>query len=300
MKKLNVHLFGAATPTGQSLVNQLANASFKSHLYAYSRGSKVNYVDFAKPAKFVPSGDIKAPSIWINFGPIWLFSPFLEHLASKSPECLAGIHGLIACSSSSALTKRFAFNAFDRELVSLLNTAENQLLKTCQRLKIPCRILQPTLIYGQVGDYGDRNLSRILHQLRRLPFLPLPAQAGLRQPIHASQLSAVALHIATQFSESSCQQSLPDRIALGGDTTLTYYEMIRDLQQAQYESDPARRCRLMSIPSRLFFLLAAPLLLSSPKAFEAVLRMGANLSGFTPAHQLLGSEPKRFPVQPLS
>jgi hypothetical protein len=41
-------------------------------------------------------------------------------------------------------------------------------------------------------------------------------------------------------------------------------------------------------------------LLPSPKAFEAVLRMGANLSGFTPAHQLLGREPQPFPVLPLA
>ena len=33
------------------------------------------------------------------------------------------------------------------------------------------------------------------------------------------------------------------------------------------------------------------MLLHSPKAFEAVLRMGTNLADFTRAHQLLGTEP---------
>jgi len=42
------------------------------------------------------------------------------------------------------------------------------------------------------------------------------------------------------------------------------------------------------------------MLLHSPKAFEAVLRMGANLADFTPAHQLLGTDPQTFPVLPLS
>ena len=37
----------------------------------------------------------------------------------------------------------------------------------------------------------------------------------------------------------------------------------------------------------------------SPKAFEVMLRMSSNLSGFTSAHQLLCHEPKPFPVLPL-
>ncbi|WP_186517642.1 hypothetical protein [Synechococcus sp. PROS-9-1] len=165
---------------------------------------------------------------------------------------------------------------------------------------MPFAILQPTLIYGKVGVYGDRNLSRLLQQLCRLPVLPLPAETGLRQPIHSTQLAAVALHLAQQLKGADFDPSLPERIAVGGDSTLTYTEMISRLQKAQLSGDPARRCRLLPIPNRLFFLLLAPLLLRSPKAFEAVLRMGANLSGFTPAHQLLGRAPQPFPVLPLA
>ena len=63
---------------------------------------------------------------------------------------------------------------------------------------------------------------------------------------------------------------------------------------------PARHCRICEIPNRLFFLLAAPLLLRSPKAFEAVLRIGADLAGFTRSHQLLDQPPQPFPVLPLA
>ena len=213
---------------------------------------------------------------------------------------MLGLQGVIACSSSSAITKRFAANSFDRKLVDRLTGAEDQLLANCRRLQVPCRILQPTLIYGQAGPYRDRNLSKLLHLLRRLPCLPMPAESGLRQPIHATQLAAVALHMAEQLRGSSWDPSLPERIALGGDTTLSYSSMISALQQAQPAGDPARRCRLLPISNRLFFSLAAPLLPCSPKAFEAVLRMGANLSGFTPSHQLLGREPQPFPVLPLA
>jgi hypothetical protein len=38
----------------------------------------------------------------------------------------------------------------------------------------------------------------------------------------------------------------------------------------------------------------------SPKTFEAVQRIGADLAGFTPAHAILNEPPRRFPVAPLS
>jgi hypothetical protein len=297
---MHLHLFGAATPTGESFRQQAASAAPTWPLHAYSRGSAATTADFTKPAAFRLAVEPDAPGIWISFGPIWLLAPFLEQLARDHPERLASLRGLIACSSSSAIAKRFAANRFDRELVARLCGAEEQLLATCRRLQVPCCILQPTLIYGKAGHYGDRNLSRLLQLLRRLPCLPLPAQSGLRQPIHASQLAAVALHLAQKLCGAGWDPSLPERIALGGDTTLTYAEMIRALQLAQPAGDAARRCRLLLLPNGLFFGLATPLLLRSPKAFEAVLRMGANLSGFTPAHQLLGRETQPFPVLPLA
>ncbi len=297
---MELHLFGAATPTGEAFRHQAANADLPWPLHAYSRRSAANSADFTNPADFRPAGYPTAPSLWISFGPIWLLAPFLEQLALEHPERLAGLRGLIACSSSSSITKRFAANRFDRELVARLSGAEYQLLVICRRLQVPCHILQPTLIYGQAGPYGDRNLSKLLRLLQKLPLLPLPAETGLRQPIHATQLAAVALHIAEQLRGSGCDPSLQERITLGGDTTLTYAAMVRALQLAQPSGDPARRCRLLPIPNRLFFSFAAPLLLRSLKPFEAVLRMGANLSGFTPAHQLLGREPQPFPVLPLA
>ena len=297
---MELHLFGAATPTGEAFRQQAANTDLHWPLHAYSRRSAATPADFTNPAAFRPAGSPGAPALWISFGPIWLLASFLDQLALEHPQRLAGLRGLIACSSSSVITKRFAANRFDRELVLRLSAAESELLAICRRLEVPCRILQPTLIYGQAGPYGDRNLSKLLQLLRRLPCLPLPAESGLRQPIHASQLAAVALHIAEQLRGSGCDPSLPECITLGGDTTLSYASMISALQHAQPADDPARRCRLLPIPNRLFFSLAAPLLLRSPKAFEALLRMGANLSGFTPAHQLLGCEPQPFPVLPLA
>ena len=230
---------------------------------------------------------------------LWLLAPFLEQLALDFPERLDNIRGVIACSSSSATTKRFASNRFDRELVNRLTEAEDQLATTCRDLSLPCRILRPTLIYGRVGPFVDRNLSRLIALMRLLPVLPLPVNTGLRQPIHASQLAAVVLEFVREFSISGWDPLLPQPIALGGDTELSYAAMLRALQQSLPHTDPARRCRLLSVPNRLFFFASAALLLYSPKAFEAVLRMGSDLSGFTFAHQLLNSKPQSFPVLPL-
>ena len=297
---MQIHLFGAKTPVGESLKQLLCTSLPEISLVAYSRhDSSLNPVDFCHPSVFRPGGDPAAPSLWISFGPIWLLAPFLEQLALDFPERLDNIRGVIACSSSSATTKRFASNRFDRELVNRLTEAEDQLFSTCRELSLPCCILRPTLIYGRVGPYVDGNLSRLIALMRRLPVLPLPVHTGLRQPIHASQLAAVVVELVRQFMTSGCDSLSSQRIALGGDIELSYADMLRALQQSLPHTDPARRCRLLSVPNRLFFFASAALLLYSPKAFEAVLRMGSDLSGFTFAHQLLNSKPQSFPVLPL-
>lgn len=296
---MQLHLFGAQTPTGEALKHQLQSTHAAHHLFAYSRSNpSLLQADFRVPGAFRPGGEPGAPGLWISFGPIWLLAPFLEQLQDH-PDRLQGLRGVIACSSSSAITKRFASNRFDLDLVARLTTAEDQVIATCRRLDLPCRILRPTLIYGRVGPYMDRNLSRLIGLMRRLPLLPLPEHTGLRQPIHASQLAAVVLELVHQFTTNGWDPQLPQCIALGGDSELSYAAMLRALQQSLPPTDPARRCRVLSLPTRLFYAAASPLLLQSPKAFEAVLRMSSDLSGFTPAHQLLKAKPQPFPVLPL-
>lgn len=300
---MHVHLFGAATPTGEAL-RQLASRTQPTWpLHAYTRQPVADaaqpFADLSCPSSFLPASPPAEPSLWISVAPIWLLAPFLQQLARQYPERLQGLRGVIACSSSSVLTKRYATNRFDRELVARLCGAEEQLLTACQCLQLPCRILQPTLIYGRAGAYSDRNLSRLLQGMRRLPVLPVPADPGLRQPIHASQLAAVLLRLAQQLADSGWDSDLPQRLPVGGDVQLTYTAMLDALRQVQPPGDPARRCRLLPIPNRLYWFLCAPMLLRSPKAFEAVLRMGADLAGFTPAHRWVGTPAQSFPVLPL-
>ena len=301
MVKIQIHLFGAQTPTGDALSQQICSTQHAFPLFTYSRRDpSLLPADFSEPGAFRPGGDPSAPSLWLSFGPIWLLAPFLEKLALEHPERLQSLRGLIACSSSSVITKRFSANRFDRELVARLTTAEDQLLATCHHLDIPCRILRPTLIYGRVGPYADRNLTCLIRLMRRLPFFPLPADTGLRQPIHASQLASVVFDLVHQFTTTGWDSLEPQRIAFGGDSELCYADMLSALQQCLPQKDPARRCSLLSLPNRLFYAAASPLMLYSPKTFEAVLRMGADLSGFTPVHELLKVKPQPFPVLPLT
>ena len=294
---MQIHLFGAQTPTGEALKKQLCSSQAPFQLIAYSRRDpSLLPADFINPGGFRPGGEAGAPGLWMSFAPIWLLASFLERLALEHSERLQGLRGVIACSSSSVITKRFTTNRIDRQLVARLITAEDHLIDTCSRLELPCRILRPTLIYGRVGPYADRNLSRLIQLMRRLPLLPIPAHTGLRQPIHASQLAAVALELVRQFTAGGWDPQFPQRIALGGDSTLSYAAMLRALQQALPPADPARRCHLLPLPTRLFHAAATPLLLHSPKAFEAVLRIGSDLSGFIPSHQLLAEPPQVFPV----
>ena len=140
---MQLHLFGAATASGEAF-RQLATTRHQGwRVLAYSREPAdhlhhFHSADFSNPAAFQPAGAPGSPASWISFGPIWLLAPFLEQLATHHPERLSGLGGLIACSSSSALTKRFAANPFDRELATRLTSAEDQLLSTCRRLQVTC------------------------------------------------------------------------------------------------------------------------------------------------------------------
>ena len=294
---MQIHLFGAATPSGEAFRQLIKTDGRYAPLLCYSRSHPERlHADFNDPTTFRPGGEPGTAALWISFGPIWLLAPFFEHLAESHPERLQGLQGLIACSSSSVLTKRFSANSFDRELVARLARAEDQLLVTCKRFQLSCRILRPTLIYGRAGSYSDRNLSRLVQLMRRLPLIPLPAQTGLRQPIHASQLAAVVYELVNQFSAKGWDLHQPHCITLGGDSALSYASMLRAMQKSLAPGDPARNCYLLSVPNRLFFFCSAPLLLHSPKAYEAVLRMGADLAGFIPSHQLLSISPQSFPL----
>jgi hypothetical protein len=295
-----IKLFGASTPSGaaflEAAIGRVVTVVGRQCPQGWPQEQFLPW-DLTDPAPHSPTLD----GVLVSFAPLWHLAPFVANLVRQHQDCVPrkqlGLTGVVACSSSSVVTKRFAANDFDRALVRRLGQAEDALETACQNASIPCRILRPTLIYGQAGGYTDRNLSVLMNLMGRLPLLPIPSHSGLRQPIHAQQLARVALLLA------DLPEAAPSRLNLGGDECLSYLMMLRRLQAAALAlnpRDPAGHCRLIPLPMRLFHLLAAPLLPLAPKHFEAVLRIEADLAGFTPAHSLLGTAPQPFPMPPLA
>ena len=289
-----IHLCGASTPTGEAFRRQASCSKHPQQIKAYSRNNpEMTHLDFRNPESFKPDSP-EEDSIWVSFGPIWLLADFLEYLERKKPKVLHKIKGVIACSSSSASTKRYAFNVYDKELAQKLRSSEERIQTVCQRNSIHSSIIRPTMIYGQVGPYQDSNISRLSKAIATYPFILFPKESGKRQPIHASQLAAIAMKMLADIQTKA--SNTPKLLEVGGDETLSYFAMLKKLQSSSSKEAEKRQCKLFTIPNQLFFFLAAPIALFSLKRYEAILRIGADLAGFTPACSLLQQEPVGFPV----
>ena len=188
-----IHLFGASTPTGEAFRQQASCSKLPQPIKAYSRNNpELTPLDFRNPESFKLDSPEEG-NIWVSFGPIWLLAGFLEYLEQKKTKVLHKIKGVIACSSSSASTKRYAFNAYDKELAQKLISSEERIQTVCERNSIHSTIIRPTMIYGHVGPYQDSNISRLSKAIATYPFILFPKESGKRQPIHASQLAAPAV-----------------------------------------------------------------------------------------------------------
>ncbi len=291
-------LFGSNNPTGTSFLDMANDLSIVTW------GRKPPNVGMSRHVFCDLSKDSKSElrplkGVLVSFAPIWLLAPFLRDIYTKQPQNLEGLLGVIACSSSSFMTKRFAFNKEDRDLAINLSQAHCILRETCKSLGIPCQVLAPTLVYGSMNGYRDKNISKIITIMRRMPVIFLPSESGLRQPIHASQLAKVALHHSIRMFRNEWVKEDPFILTLGGDEIISYENMILRIRDQLMKKGQGRICRVVTIPEVIYFLLSAPLLPLNPKMFEALMRVKSNLSGFNKAHEILGIDPQVFPILPL-
>ena len=295
---MDFHVFGATTTTGQSFINQLEINHPKYNINKYSRNKKnFNKCDLRNPDSFISNVENK-PSIWISLAPIWEFSNFIEYISINKSEIVDKIKCIIICSSSSVVTKKYAYNEFDQKLVRSLKKSEEVITSICKNFSIDLTILRPSLIYGSVNEIQDKSLSKIIKIMRIMPFIILPKYTGNRQPIHATQLSRVILKIANNFI-SFPSISSSRRFLLGGDTLLSYTSMISKIINSLEKNDPAKNCRIIKIPNRLFFFLVSPLILISPKYYSVFLRISVNMSGFIKSSKLSESIKEDFPILPV-
>ena len=95
-------------------------------------------------------------------------------------------------------------------------------------------ILRPTMIYG---DPGDRNLSRLLPLLRRVPVLPVPGGRQLQQPVHAADVADAVLAAAERPAAAGHTYDV------AGPEPLTFTELLQTAARAV-----ASRTRFVPVP----------------------------------------------------
>ena len=235
-------------------------------------------------------------NIIISLAPIWLFSKFIKALEAKNKEIIKNISLIIAVSSSSIITKKYAFSDYDKGLVKRLEKAELQLLKLHEINNFSIDIIRPTMIYGNIKDTKDKNINVILSILRRMPIILLPANSGERQPIHAKQLAYLIFYRLNLFFNRKINNHSQNLLNVGGDITMNYYTMIKNLQKSLQKKDKGRFCLIIQVPKNIFFFCLSFLLIIKPKLYESILRISTNLSGFQEVHKLTSSEKSDFPI----
>jgi uncharacterized protein YbjT (DUF2867 family) len=95
-------------------------------------------------------------------------------------------------------------------------------------------ILRPTMIYG---DPGDRNLSRLLSLLGRVPVLPVPGGRRLQQPVHAADVADAVLAAAERPAAAGRGYDV------AGPEPLTFTELLQTAAHAV-----ASRTRFVPVP----------------------------------------------------
>ena len=291
---MNILLFGSTTFTGISFL-ELAKNNPNINTISFSRNKKDNhFVDFNNPDSFKIDGLDK--NILINLGPIWLFADFLKSILNN-PSIFGKISGIICCSSSSVLTKKYAFNNFDKNLVNKIENAENILKKLSKKCNLKLTIIRPTLIYGDLGKAEDKNFSQIIKIMRLLPFIIFPSETGLRQPIHHRELAKVIFKASLELNNFSENQACLRILNIGGSEEISYLNILRRIQNNLPKNDSARFCKIILIPNRIFYLLINFLNLYSSKTYESLLRVSANLSNFTFSDEFLNEKKKYFPYK---
>jgi len=172
----------------------------------------------------------------ISCGPI--------EVATQAIERCPGLERVAVFSTSSVLSKASSPDGSENRQVAEILAHEKQLKTLCSQRSLALAVFRPTLIYG-CGL--DRNISLLANWIRRLGYLPLAGQAvGLRQPVHADDLAALAVNALLINKPLSL-----DSPACGG-STLSYRQMVELIFDAL---DKPRR--IFSLPPRVMAILVS-------------------------------------------
>ncbi len=287
---VDIKLFGSSTNIGQYIKKNHTFFLKGSNLHAFSSRENSNIFFDLKTQKYPKELLIKKDTIFISIAPIWLFVPFLKSFLIKNNK--ERIRNIIITSSTSIYTKKYSWNNNDKKLFKKLNFWEKEFIDIVKANKMKGTIIRPTLIYGNLCDYNDKNISTLVTLMRNNFILPIPNNTGLRQPIHYTQMGKLILKVASR----NLLNNQINIINIGGDEEITYEKMLKRIQANLPLNDLGRYCFILKIPNRLFYLLCVPFLLISPKTFEAIQRISVDLNEFEPVYKYLNQEKKLFPL----
>jgi nucleoside-diphosphate-sugar epimerase len=275
-------LLGASSQIGVFAIPRLIEAGF--HVLAVSRKGK--------PEEFPAYDQVE----WINEAESVKASESCQYLLSAGPMQLAQkflasgeeFRSAVVFSSSSVEVKRESDNPVEREQIRDMLALESELQLSAKTSAMKLVIFRPTLIYG-CGL--DSNISRLAKWIKRFGVMPVNGKAkGLRQPVHADDLSEAAT------SALLSKLNLPPMLYLRGGDTLSYSEMISRIFPAV-----GKPARILRLPQWLFVMLVklAKIFASGGSVNEEMVRRQLNDLVFddSQARELLGYDPRPFVPQ---
>ena len=293
-----IKLFGASNIAGEYLKIEYKNFLNKTKLVSFSRSNKLDIYFDLNSTLYPKELSIKEETIIISLAPIWLFVPFLKTYIKKINT--NKIKGIIVTSSTSVNTKRYSWDKFDKSLFMKLSYWEEELIKINKNYNLKITIIRPSIIYGNIGYEDDNNLSFLVKLMKKFIFLPIPKETGIRQPIHYSQLIKCILKISQSYLKLNSSVNTNARLSIldiGGDEELSYEKMLFRIKEYLVNESLLRKCFIIKIPNRIFFLILSPLILFSPRYYAAILRISVNMGGFSPSNKILGKKKNKFPLR---
>ena len=290
MEKLIV--FGASTPAGISFTTLQEPGSFFTYTRKIIKDTEENTNININHSDLVELLESSSDSFtFVSFIPIWHLADLMQGLRKEVAPYFYKITRLLACSSTSASTKRFSFSRLDQQLSADLRNSEDFLHSLSTEFDITLTIVRPTMIFGSPIQHpkGDRNISLVSRLLKFTPILFLPSELGTRQPIHFTQLAQVFASLNVHDNDRT------STIEVGGDEVITLYDMIHQLT-------PYSKPFIITLNTKLFIFLFSGISLLSDKTHAAFLRIFTDLSGFTPASSITQTPIRTFssflPSQP--
>lgn len=279
MNRPAVLLTGASSQIGVFAIPRLIEAGFR--VVAVNRKGKPAHYPVFEQVSWATAGNAcdaaRSCRFLLSAGPLGLAKRFL--LACEYLE------QAVVFSSSSVDTKQASGDPAEREQVRDMQLLESELQSVAGSRGLKLTVFRPTLIYG-CGM--DTNVSRLATWIKKAGFMPVNGEAaGLRQPVHADDLAAVAVDALGNSAD------LPRVMNLCGGETLSYAEMVGRIFAAM-----GKPARLLHLPEWLFVMavsIAGRLMPGSGLNGEMVRRQRHDLVfDDSEARRLLAYKPRPF------